>query len=128
MGRTHLHPGGPEPRTGDAMTDPIEDDLRRALDDVLATCWADEIPILDALAEAVTDWIAQLEAEFNESKAFGPATRSYELAEAMAAMAAAVEKMGGTTPRCVFPVALSEALRDWSAVGDTVRRDLNQPF
>ena len=25
------------------MTDPSEDDLRRALDDVLATCWADEI-------------------------------------------------------------------------------------
>ena len=97
------------------MTGPIEDDLRRALDDVLATCWADEIPLLDALTEAVTDWTAQIEAEFNESKAFDPGPRSQELTEALAAMAAAVEKLGD----CVFTVALTEALRDWSAVGDT---------
>jgi len=63
------------------MTDPIEDDLRRALDDVLATCWADEFPILDAPTEAVTDWTAQIEAEFNESKAFEPGPRSQELAD-----------------------------------------------
>ena len=44
MGRTHQRPGGPEPGTGDAMTDPIEDDLRRALDDVLATYWAERDP------------------------------------------------------------------------------------
>ena len=97
------------------MTDPSEDDLRRALDDVLATCWADEIPLLDALAEAVTDWTAQIEAEFNESKVLEPGPRSHELAEALAAMAAAVEKLGG----CLFTVALTEALRDWSAAGDT---------
>ena len=97
------------------MTGPSEDDLRRAFDDVLATCWADEIPILDALAEAVTDWTAQIEAEVNESKAFDPGSRSHELADALAAMAAAVEKLGG----CVFTVALAEALRDWSAAGDT---------
>ena len=126
MGMTHQRPGGPEPGTGDAMTGPIEDDLRRALDDVLATCWADEIPILDAPTEAVTDWTAQIEAEFNESKAFEPGPRSQELAEALAAMAAAVEKVGGTTPRCGFAVALIEALRDWSAVGDTVERDLDR--
>jgi len=108
------------------MTDPIEDDLRRALDDVLATCWADEIPILDALTAAVTDWTAQIEAEFNESKAFEPGPRSQELVEALAAMAAAVEKVGGTTPRCGFAVALIEALRDWSAVGDSVGRDLSR--
>jgi uncharacterized caspase-like protein len=106
------------------MTDPNEDDLRRALDDVLATCWADEIPLLDALAEAVTDWTAQIEAEFNESKAFEPGPRSHELAEALAAMAAAVEKLGG----CVFTVALTEALRDWSAARDTVGRDLDRSF
>ena len=110
------------------MTDPIEDDLRRAFDDVLATCWADEISILDALAEAVTDWTAQIEAEFNESKAFDPGPRSQELADALAAMAAAVEKLGGITPSCVFTVALTEALRDWSAVGDTVGRDLDRSF
>jgi hypothetical protein len=110
------------------MTDRIEDDLRRALDDVLATCWADEIPILDALAEAVTDWTAQIEAEFNESKAFDPGPRSQELADALAAMAAAVEKLGGITPSCVFAVALSEALRDWLAAGDAVGRDLDRSF
>ncbi len=110
------------------MTGPIEDDLRRALDDVLATCWADEISILDALAEAVTDWTAQIEAEFNESKAFDPGPRSQELADALAAMAAAVEKLGGTTPSFVFTVALTEALRDWSAVGDTVGRNLDRSF
>jgi len=108
------------------MTDPIEDDLRRALDDVLATCWADEIPILDALAEAVTDWTAQIEAEFNESKAFEQGPRSQELAEALAAMAAAVEKVGGTTPRCGFVVALIEALRDWSAGADAASRHLHR--
>jgi len=102
--------------------------VRDVLDDVLATCWTDEIPILDALAEAVTDWTAQIEAEFNESKAFEPATRSQELAEAMAVMAAAVEKMQRITPKCVFAVALTEALRDWSAVGDTVERDLHRTF
>ncbi|WP_373068702.1 hypothetical protein [Gemmatimonas sp.] len=96
------------------MIDPNEDDLRRALDDVLATCWADEIPILDALAEAVTDWTAQVEAEFNESKAFEPAPQSQELAEALAAMGAAVEKARGTIPRCTFAVGLTEALRDWA--------------
>jgi len=110
------------------MTDPNEDDLRRALDDVLATCWTDEIPILDALVEAVTDWTAQIEAEFNESKAFEPAPRSQELAEALAAMAAAVEKMQRITPKCVLAVALTEALRDWSAVGDTVERDIHRTF
>jgi hypothetical protein len=110
------------------MTDPIEDDLRRAFDDVLATCWADEIPLLDALAEAVTDWTAQIEAEFNESKAFDPVPRSQELADALAAMAAAVDKLRGTTPRFVFTVALTEALRDWSAVGDTVGRNLDRSF
>ena len=124
MGRTHHRPSNPEPGTGDAMTDPIEDDLRRALDDVLATCWADEIPILDALAEAVTDWTAQIEAEFNESKAFEPGHRSHELAEALAAMAAAAGKAGGTTPRCVFVVAVTEALRDWSASAGAARSDL----
>lgn len=110
------------------MTDPLEDDLRRALDDVLATCWADEIPILDALAEAVTDWTAQVEAEFNESKAFEPGTQTQELAEALAAMEAAVDQVGGTIPIRVFAVALTEALRDWSAVGDTVGRDLERSF
>ena len=110
------------------MTDPIEDDLRRALDDVLATCWADEIPILDALTAAVTDWTAQIEAEFNESKAFEPGPRSQELAEALAAMAPAVEKARATTPRCGFTVALTEALRDWSTEGDTVGRDLDRSF
>ena len=107
------------------MTDRIEDDLRRALDDVLATCWADEIPILDALAEAVTDWTAQIEAEVNESKAFDPGPLSQELAEALAAMAAAVDKVRGTTPRCLFTVALTEALRDWSAAADTSGCDSN---
>ncbi len=107
------------------MTDPIEDDLRRALDDVLATCWTDEIPILDALTEAVTDWTAQIEAEFNESRPFEPGPQSQDLAEALAAMAAAVEKVGGITPSYVFAVAFTEALRDWSAVGDTVGRDPN---
>lgn len=102
------------------MTDRIEDDLRRALDDVLATCWADEIPILDALAEAVTDWTAQVEAEFNESKAFEPGPPSHGLVEALAAMAAAVENSGGCIPTCVLAAALAEALRDWSAEGDTV--------
>ena len=110
------------------MTDRIEDDLRRALDDVLATCWADEISILDALTEAVTDWTAQIEAEVNESKAFDPGSHSHELAEALAAMAAAVDKVRGTTTSCVFTVALTEALRDWSAVGDTVGRDLDRSF
>lgn len=110
------------------MTDPNEDDLRRALDDVLATCWADEIPLLDALAEAVTDWTAQIEAEFNESKVLEPGPRSHELAEALVAMAAAVDKLRGTTTSCVFTVALTEALRDWSAVGDTVGRDLDRSF
>lgn len=110
------------------MTDPIEDDLRRALDDVLATCWADEIPILDALAEAVTDWTAQIEAEVNESKAFDPGPRSQELADALAAMAAAVDKLRGITPSCVFTVALTEALRDWPTAGDTVGRDLDRSF
>ena len=128
MGRTHLRPDGPEPRTGDVMTGPIEDDLRRALDDVLATCWADEIPLLDALTEAVTDWTAQIEAEFNESKAFDPGPRSQELAEALAAMAAAVDKVSGTTTSRVFTLGLTEALRDWSAVGDTVGRDLERSF
>jgi len=80
------------------MTDRIEDDLRRALDDVLATCWADEISILEALTEA------------------------------LAAMAAAVDKVSGTTTSCVFTVALTEALRDWSAIGDTVGRDLDRSF
>jgi hypothetical protein len=96
------------------MTGPIEDDLRRAFDDVLATCWADEISILDALAEAVTDWTAQIEAEVNESKAFDPGPCSQELADALAAMAAAVDKLRGTTASCVFTVALAQALRDWS--------------
>ena len=101
------------------MIDPTEHGLRRALDDTLATCWTDEISILDAITEAVTDWTAQVEAELNESKAFEPQQPTHDLAAALAAMTAAVEQTAEAFPRRTFTTALTEALQDRSADADT---------
>lgn len=101
------------------MIDTTENGLRRALDDILATCWNHETPILDAITEAVTDWTAQVEAELNESKAFEPQQPSHQLADALDAMAAAVERTVDVITGRTFAAALAEALRDWSADADT---------
>jgi hypothetical protein len=103
------------------MIDLAEHGLRRALDDTLATCWTDEIPILDAIAEAVTDWTAQAEAELNASEAFEPQKSSHHLTETLAAMSTAVEETRGIIPGRTLATALTEALRDWSA-GPTPQR------
>ena len=93
------------------MTDPNEENLRRALDDVLTVCWTDDIPILDAITESIEDWNALASAEFNDSQPFDVAAQPTRLATAVATLERASttdDGLGGETTS-----ALRSALADW---------------
>ena len=60
------------PTPGAAMTSPSEDRLRRAVDELLTICWNEDIPLLDALQEALDDWRALAAAEFDRMVPYEP--------------------------------------------------------
>ena len=94
------------------MTDAIEDDLRRALDDLLTVCWTDDIPVLDALVESVEDWTALIAAEFHDSAPFDADESRDRLSAAIATLQRATQHVP-TQATASVPGALADALADW---------------
>jgi hypothetical protein len=95
------------------MTDAIEDDLRRALDDLLTVCWTDDIPVLDALLESVEDWTALTAAEFHESAPFDANEPPNRLSAAIATLQIAAQQTPTQASVVSVPAALADALADW---------------
>lgn len=95
------------------MTDAIEDDLRRALDDLLTVCWTDDIPVLDALAESVEDWTALTAAEFHESAPFEADNHPNRLTAAIATLQSAAQRTPTQPSVASETAALADALADW---------------
>ncbi|MEM1333919.1 MAG: hypothetical protein AAGG08_10705 [Actinomycetota bacterium] len=93
------------------MTAHAEDRLRRALDDVLTTCWAEDIPVLDAVTESIEDWAALVGAEFNDFRPPEETDGPVRLVLAISTLRSAVYGFppGETTAEAV----LSDALADW---------------
>lgn len=93
------------------MTTEAEDRLRRALDDLLTTCWAEDIPVLDAVAESIEDWAALEAAEFYDSQLFEETDARSRLASAVSTLRFASRRyaVGSTPPETV----LADALADW---------------
>lgn len=96
------------------MTAQNEEKLRRALDDVLTACWTEDVPVLDAIAESIEEWIALASAEFNQSEPFSDEADISRLAAAIATLeGAAHTTFVGGVPNPISGV-LAQALADWT--------------
>lgn len=96
------------------MTAPHEENLRRALDDVLTACWNDDIPILEAIAESIEEWTALAAAEFNQSEPFPNEVGASRLAAAIATLERAAHATFADGMPDPTSGALGQALADWT--------------
>ena len=94
---------------------PNDDPLLRAFDRLVeAVYWSeDDITLVDALGEAIDDWVALTAAEFNESKPFDANGGSTRLTQAISTFEAAAELASADDLSKNTEAALVQALADW---------------
>lgn len=95
------------------MTSPSEDRLRRAVDELLTVCWNEDIPLLDALGEALDDWWALSTVELGGPTSDVPAVGSMSLSEEIRS----IEEVSWGRPKLTVECALADAVLSWLAVG-----------
>lgn len=95
------------------MTSPSEDRLRRAVDELLTVCWNEDIPLLDALGEALDDWSALSAVELGGSSTADSGRGSAPSVEAMRS----VEQVARCRPRLTVESVVADAISSWVYLG-----------
>ena len=98
------------------MTSPSEDRLRRAVDELLTVCWNEDISLLEALGEALDDWMALSAVEFGGPAPADSAPGSGPVLEALRGIERVVRCRPGLSVECATADAVSgwvAGIREW---------------